>query len=77
MNIIIYPITLLVLSTILEFVSLWQIEIISWNKDQYFEFPFFALTINKWVARDFWYAVNILGWILTAVSAAWLGKLIL
>ena len=74
---IIGAIVLLVLATILEFVSLWQIEIVSWNTDENFEFPFFAKIVNKWVARDFWYAVQIIGWILTIVAAAYLGKLLL
>jgi len=60
------------LSTALEFVSLWQIEIVAWNTDEEFEFPFFLIKVNKWVARDFWYAVNVLGWILMGVSAYFL-----
>jgi len=74
---IIVAIGLLVFATILEFVSLWQIEIVSWNTDESFEFPFFAKIMNKWIARDIWYAVQIMGWILTIVASAYLGKLFL
>jgi hypothetical protein len=59
----------LILSTALQFVSLWQVEIVSWNRDKNFEFPFFSLVVNKWWARDFWYAVNVMGWALMGVSA--------
>jgi len=77
LDFIVYPIVLLLFSTVLEFVSLWQVEIVWWNTDENFEFPFFAKVVSKYWARDFWYAVNILGWFLTIISAAWLGKLIL
>jgi hypothetical protein len=63
------PILGLIVSTILEFVSLWQIEIVAWNTDENFEFPFYALVVNKYVARDFWYAVNMVGWALMGISA--------
>jgi hypothetical protein len=63
------PILGLIFSTILEFVSLWQVEIVSWNTDENFEFPFFAIVVNKWWARDFFYAVNVVGWILMGISA--------
>jgi hypothetical protein len=58
------PILGLITSTILEFVSLWQVEIVAWNADENFEFPFFAVVVNKYAARDFWYAVNMVGWAL-------------
>jgi hypothetical protein len=57
------------LSTMLEFVSLWQIEIVSWNQDEFFEFPFFLFICNKWVARDIWYAVQVIAWLLGMASA--------
>ena len=63
------PILGLMLSTALEFVSLWQIEIVSWNQDEMFEFPFFMWICNKWVARDIWYAVQIAAWCLGMASA--------
>lgn len=71
MNLLI-PIIGLMVSTMLEFVSLWQVEIVSWNQDENFEFPFFALVINKWWARDFFYAINIFGWILAMISGYFL-----
>jgi hypothetical protein len=65
----IIPILGLILSTILEFVSLWQVEIVAWNTDEEFEFPFYALRVNKYVARDFWYAINMISWGLMGLSA--------
>jgi len=62
----------LMLSTALEFVSLWQIEIATgWDTDMTgFQFPFFlGGTVNRWWARDVWYTVNILAWIIGMVSA--------
>ncbi len=64
----ILPIAGLIAAVSLLWVSLWQIEIVSWNRDEMFEFPFFLLKVNKWVARDFWYLVNVIGFILVAVS---------
>ena len=49
------------LSLLLWMVSLYQLEIIwIWLRmgKETFEFPFFLLTTNLWVARDFWYTVN-------------------
>lgn len=48
--------------------SLWQVEIVAWNQDEFFEFPFFLIVINKWWARDFWYAVNMASWIMAFIS---------
>jgi hypothetical protein len=62
------PVVGLMASTMMEFVSLWQIEIATGWADDTFEFPFFAFVVNKWWARDFFYAVNILGWIIGIVS---------
>lgn len=65
---VVIPVLGLMTSTMMVFVSLWQVEIVSWNQDEEFEFPFFILAINKWWARDFWYAVNVIGWVLGILS---------
>ena len=65
-----------VLSAVLIVASLWQIEICTgWVKDdQGFDFPFYLRKgVNRWLARDFWYAVNVTGWALAVVSAASMG----
>ena len=65
----------LVFSMALLMASLWQIEIAScWAKDVGFDMPFYLVRNMDWaVARDFWYTVNILSWVLAAVSAYYLG----
>jgi hypothetical protein len=68
----ILPIAGLIAAVTMLWVSLWQIEIVSWNKDEYFEFPFFLLRVNKWTARDFWYLINVSGFILAAASGYFL-----
>jgi len=63
----------LMASTMLEFVSLWQIEICTgWDTDATgFQPPFgLNLKINRWWARDFWYSINIAAWIIGMVSIA-------
>jgi len=61
----------LVLSTALVFAGLWQIEIITgWDPDDVYDFPFYWGRLNKWVARDLWYAIIIVGWLLGIVSGA-------
>jgi hypothetical protein len=64
------PVIGLITSTVLEFVSLWQIEIATGWSDETFEFPFFSLAVNKWWARDFWYAINIVAWVLAIISGS-------
>lgn len=65
----------LVLSMALLMASLWQIEICTgWAKDVGFDMPFYLIRKMNWaVARDLWYTVNILSWVLAAVSAYYLG----
>ena len=63
------PILGLIFSTILEFVSLWQVEIVSWNTDENFEFPFFAIVVNKWWGTRLFLHVNVVCWILMGISA--------
>ena len=67
----------LVLSALLISVSLYQLEIILIRVTQNrvtFEFPFFIWTTNIWVARDVWYLVMIIGWILGAYSGFKIGE---
>ena len=53
--------------------SLWQVEIATgWAQDQ-FTFPFFIWQVDRWWARDFWYAINILSWFLGVATAYLLG----
>ncbi len=60
----------MVLSTGLLMASLWQIEIASALPGDYFDFPFYLWRVSKWWARDFWYTINILSWILAVLSTA-------
>jgi hypothetical protein len=60
----------MVLSTGLLMASLWQIEIASALPGDFFDFPFYLWRVSKWWARDFWYAINVLSWILAVVSTA-------
>jgi len=68
----------LMFSAPLIIASLYQLEIILIRVTQNistFEFPFFLLTTNLWVARDIWYLVMIIGWVLGAYSGFKLGEL--
>lgn len=68
----------LMFSALLIIGSLYQLEIILIRVTQNrltFEFPFFLLTTNLWVARDIWYLVMIIGWVLGAYSGFKLGEL--
>lgn len=67
----------LIFSALLILASLYQLEIILIRVTQdrvTFEFPFFLWTTNLWVARDVWYLVMILGWVLGAYSGFRLGE---
>jgi hypothetical protein len=57
-----------ILSGLLIMASLWQIEIATgWVTDT-FNFPFFLWRVDKWLARDFWYAISLCAWALAALS---------
>lgn len=61
------------LSVALLFASLWQLEIIYiWNSEgrTVFEFPFYVFTTNLATGRDFWYAMNVLAFLLIFWAAA-------
>lgn len=62
------PILGLMVSTMLEFVSLWQIEILWWC-DETWEAPFFWVTLSRAAARDLWYAIQMFAWCLGMASA--------
>jgi hypothetical protein len=67
----------LILSAVLLFVGLYQLEIMwiqkAWEWD-YFMMPF-GWKVPWYVARDVWYSFVILGWILSVVVACyWLFK---
>lgn len=67
----------LIFSALLVLASLYQLEIILIRVTQNritFEFPFFIWTTNLWVARDVWYLVLVIGWILGAYSGFRLGE---
>jgi len=72
------PVALLLLSGILLTVVGWQVEICTiWISEcrPTFEFPFFiGGSVNVYWARDFWYAVNGLSWLMTIYSGYQLGK---
>lgn len=59
-----------ILSTGLLVASLWQIEIATAFPGDYFDFPFYLWRVNKWWARDFWYLVNVIAWLLGIFSTA-------
>lgn len=66
-----------VLSGLLILASLYQLEIILiWisRGKQVFEFPLFLWSTSVWIARDIWYGVLILGWILGLWSGFKLGE---
>lgn len=68
----------LMFSALLIIASLYQLEIILIRVTQNrltFEFPFFLWTTSLWVARDIWYLVMIIGWILGTYSGFKLGEL--
>lgn len=60
----------IILSTGLLMASLWQIEIASAFPGDVFDFPFYLWRVNKWWARDFWYLVNVVSWVLAVLSTA-------
>jgi len=60
----------IILSTGLLMASLWQIEIASAFPGDIFNFPFYLWRVNKWWARDFWYLVNVISWVLAVLSTA-------
>ena len=67
----------LLFSALLILASLYQLEIILIRVTQNrasFEFPFFLWTTTVWMARDVWYLVMVLGWILGAYSGFRLGE---
>jgi len=68
----------LMFSALLIITSLYQLEIILIRVTQNrvtFEFPFFLWTTNLWIARDIWYLVMIVGWLLGTYSGFKLGEL--
>jgi len=60
----------IILSTRLLMASLWQIEIASAFPGDVFDFPFYLWRVNKWWARDFWYLINVISWVLAVLSTA-------
>ncbi len=60
----------IILSTGLLMASLWQIEIVSAFPGDVFDFPFYLWRVNKWWARDFWYLINVISWVLAVLSTA-------
>jgi hypothetical protein len=67
----------LIFSGLLILASLYQLEIIAiWilRGREIFEFPFFLWTTSVWMARDIWYAVLVIGWILGMLSGFKLGE---
>jgi hypothetical protein len=60
----------IILSTGLLMASLWQIEVASAFPGDVFDFPFYLWSVNKWWARDFWYLVNVVSWVLAVLSTA-------
>ena len=64
------PLLGLVLSTGLLMASLWQIEIVVALPNDGFDFPFYLWNVNKWWARDFWYLINMVSWLLGVLSTA-------
>ena len=67
----------LIFSALLVLASLYQLEIILIRVTQNrvtFEFPFFIWTTSLWVARDVWYLVLVIGWIMGAYSGFRLGE---
>jgi hypothetical protein len=60
----------IILSTGLLMASLWQIEVASAFPGDVFDFPFYLWRVNKWWARDFWYLVNVVSWVLAVLSTA-------
>jgi hypothetical protein len=64
------PLMGLILSTGMLMASLWQIEIVVTLPNDGFDFPFYIWTVCKWWARDFWYLVNMVAWLLGILSTA-------
>ena len=64
----------IIISTGLLMASLWQIEAASAFSGDIFDFPFYLWRVNKWWARDFWYLVNVVFWVLAVLSTAPLVK---
>jgi formate-dependent nitrite reductase membrane component NrfD len=67
----------LLFSALLVLAALYQFEIILiWvTQDRItFEFPFFLWKTNIWWARDVWYLVLVVGWVLGAYSGFRLGE---
>lgn len=64
------PLMGLVLSTGMLMASLWQIEIVVALPNDGFDFPFYLWTVNKWWARDFWYLINVVSWLMGILSTA-------
>jgi len=62
----------IILSTGLLLASLWQIEIASAFPGDVFDFPFYLWRVNNWWARDFWYMMNVVSWMLAVLSTAFL-----
>ena len=60
----------IILSTALLIASLWQIEIASALPGPTFDFPFYLWSVDKWWARDFWYLINVISWVLGVFSTA-------
>ena len=78
------PFVLIILAFVLTMAVLWQMEIISiWiSSDIYhFEFPFYIEKylgyengINVWVARDFWYLIQLIAVMLGIAGGYLLGE---
>ena len=70
-------IIVLIFSALIILASLYQLEIILIRVTQdrtTFEFPFFLMTMNIWLARDIWYLFMFFGWALGAYSGFKLGE---
>ncbi len=70
------PVFGLVFATGLLVGSLWQIEIAVALPGDHFDFPFYLWSVDKWWARDFWYLVNVVSWLLAVASTAILVRLL-
>jgi len=66
-----------IFSGLLIMASLYQLEIVLiWIQKgrQIFEFPFFIWTTSVWMARDIWYGVLVVGWVIGLWSGFKLGE---
>jgi len=68
----------LIFSGALVLASLYQLEIIFiWVAQGrlVFEFPFYSFTTSVWFARDIFYGLLVLGWVLAGVSTFYIGAI--